>query len=123
MDIKQEVMKSVGMAYADCWISDFYRAEKVRDLDFRAPYSLSKSDVIEVMNFWFNRYNRFVPDLLEHLPADSSITIAREGSVCMYVESKELIKFSYSELEGLREKMKADELDRIYGSKIRIWWD
>jgi hypothetical protein len=123
MNIKQKVKKEVGRAYADCWMKDFEKAEKIRNLNFIASQPLSKADAIKVMNDCVEGYNKFTPGLLDHLPDDSNITIAREGSVCMYIDSKELSKFSNGELEKLQAKMGADELEHTHGSTFRIWWD
>jgi hypothetical protein len=63
-------------------------------------------------------YNSFCPVLLDNLPDDSKIWLAREGSVCVYVETAAKISET-----RLMKKMNADEVDVWNDDRIRIWWD
>jgi hypothetical protein len=60
-------------------------------------------------------YNAFAPSLLLKLPADSKIYLAREGSVCVYVETKANIRN--------RKALKADNFWREKNGQYGIWWD
>lgn len=60
----------------------------------------------------YKNYNHFTPELLGVLPKDSMITLAREGSVCVYVTPP--------------LKTIPDLLQDTTGNKngqTRIWWD
>jgi len=58
---------------------------------------------------------------LDYLPDDSSVVIAREGSVCLYVVSEEL-NASPKLQQMLKRSLRADEFDCSDG-EFRIWWD
>lgn len=119
-DIEEEIKK----AYADCWMDSFQEASKIRNLNFRASLSYPKEYCKELLNKYVKSYNAFTPDLLDHLPKDSCITIAREGSVCIYVNSETINKFSEKELKELIENLSADEFEYIKDlEEYRIWWD
>lgn len=115
MSIKN-VDQEVKFAYADCWMGNSRKAEKVRDLNFRASGYLSKKNAIKILGKYVQGYNSFDYEALEYLPDDSKICIAREGSVCLYVQTDKKIT------NRLRNKMNADELDEVDG-EYRIWWD
>jgi len=59
-------------------------------------------------------YNEFTPELIDKLPADAKIQIAREGSVCLYVKTTGKLN---------KASLKADELDQVSPGNWRIWWD
>lgn len=59
-------------------------------------------------------YNDFKPSLIDKLPSDAKIQIAREGSVCLYVTTKTKLD---------RQSLKADELTTVSSGIYRIWWD
>jgi hypothetical protein len=75
----------------------------------------SKTDAMNIMKQALpDGYNDFTPQLIDKLPADAKIQIAREGSVCLYV--KTTTKLS-------KASLKADELDQVEPGLYRIWWD
>lgn len=121
MDIEKEVSK----AYADCWgQKNFTETEYTRNLNFRASSPVSREEAFNLLEKYVpGGYNAFVPKMVNKLPIDSSITIAREGSVCLYVSSNELNK-SQELLDKLQKFLEADEFD-YYEDKneYRIWWD
>jgi hypothetical protein len=120
MSVNEEVKR----AYSDCWMNNRKEANKLRNLDFRASESVSKSDAIDILNKYVpGGYNEFSSELLNSLPDDSKVTIAREGSVCIYVSSEELSKSSKMQ-QLLYKALQADEFDfdKDIG-QYRIWWD
>lgn len=96
-----------------------------RNLNFKASEAVTIDDAIKIMCKALDcrqndeAYNDFRPAFLKKLPKNSLVTLAREGSVCVYVHS---IAFDIDE-EKLRIKMGADECDIRDGSTIRLWWD
>lgn len=110
----------IRIAYADCHMSDFEKASKIRNLNFKSSVKITVKEAIRIFtdmdkNF---TYNEFSPSLLKHLGEDTLITVAREGSVCVYVHAEQLVNTS----QKLREIMKADEFGGKAG-QFRIWWD
>lgn len=101
-------------AYADCHM-DWEIGSKIRNLNFRASQAVDPKTAKAILEKAMNGYNSFTPDLLDLFPEDCQITIAREGSVCLYVKpgKKKLPK---------GKEINADEIDK-YGEEIRFWWD
>jgi hypothetical protein len=91
------------------------------DNNFRASQSVSRDAAIEILQDLNIRINDFNPKVLKFLPEDCRITIAREGSVCLYVTGMELPRKRILR-DKLQMKLKADEMDRR-GDEIRLWWD
>lgn len=76
---------------------------------------LNKKQALDILTQALpNGYNEFKPQIIDKLPADSKIQIAREGSVCLYVTTS---------TKPNRISLKADELDEVQPSVYRIWWD
>lgn len=116
--------QEVKNAYADCWMDDWNKAEKIRNLDFRASKALPKEKAKDLFFKYVESYNAFAPELLDYLPDDSLIQIAREGSVCIYVSSPALQKLSVKQLNKLQQDLDAYELDYDEDNEeYRIWWD
>lgn len=113
--------KDVMLAYADC-NRGWEKGKNIRNLHYRAFQDVDKETAIEIMTAALNPntgYNGFCPSLLKKLPDDSRIWIAREGSVCVYVETNSKV----NELKLMRE-LEADELDWWNDNRwLRIWWD
>ena len=84
------VRKEVMEAYADCWDykdeSDWDDVSARRNLHFKASSYLSRDEAVKIMKEAVPGYNVFEPELLELLPEDCEVLIAREGSVCVYVK-------------------------------------
>lgn len=114
-----------------------------RNLKFRASQPVTPAEAQAIMETACPGYNLFTPSLLGLLPDDCMVTLAREGSVCIYVRK------GRKKLPTAR-KLKADEYGIIredtyaigyysanqhkeqgckstdYGGfkgEVRIWWD
>ena len=75
----------------------------------------SKKEAMDIMKKALGGgYNEFRPELIDKLPADAKIQIAREGSVCLYVKTTGKLS---------KASLKADELDNIGNGVYRVWWD
>lgn len=107
------VDSEMTMAYGDCngiWPD--------RDLNFQASEKVNVEDAVQIMCKALDvpedteGYNCFKPSLLRLLPEDSKIILAREGSVCVYVEGK--VEYT--------PKLECDEFSFDDGY-TRIWWD
>lgn len=102
------------------------KAYKARNLNFRAPASVSVTDAVTIMTVSLcvpsaetEAYNNFRPSHLGMLPEGSEITLAREGSVCAYVK---LPKGKTINARTQRA-MKVDECDSQPDGTVRLWWD
>ena len=118
--IRSEVM----LAYADC-NRGWDKGKKIRNLSYRSSKSIDKNSAIKLLTEALGAdspdeagYNNFCPTLLNRLPDDSKVWIAREGSVCIYVETK----VDIDEMK-LCKLLHADEVDIDTNDHIRIWWD
>ena len=91
--------------------------EPIRELWFRSTLPLSPAEAESIMKSalapWGD-YNEFIPDLLRLLPADSRIILAREYSVCVYVEG-EVAPIPAMKYDEWRYDPETNE--------TRIWWD
>ncbi len=113
MSVEQEVSD----AYADCHLESQLEGNLRRNLSFKASESVSKNEAIRIMEAYVVGYNNFEPSQISFLPEDSKIIIAREGSVCLYIEG-DITK------QIRRKNMRFDECD--YKKEInqtRLWWD
>jgi hypothetical protein len=120
------VKSEVETAYADCHGrkgDDWQHGMNRRNLNFRASHEVTRDEAREIMTAYVPGYNEFKPELIGKLPADSRVTIAREGSVCLYVRTLAREEISADEL-------RADEVDAESSPhydapfiQIRIWWD
>lgn len=110
---EKQVEREVSDAYADCWIGNTHAAMAKRNLDFRASNSVSQNLAFVLFDLYVGSYNDFIPDLILKFPSDSLITIAREGSVCIYVRGESL---------PTKEQVNADEFS-VIGDETRYWWD
>lgn len=121
LNLKNEVMS----AYADCNLG-WDKGQKIRNLNYRASREVDKDTAVEILTAALGAktpedasYNNFCPSLLNKLPDDSRIWIAREGSVCIYVETKSKV-----DERKLSRQLEADELDWWNDNRwLRIWWD
>lgn len=137
-------LNEIALAYADSSDEPFSETQKKRNLSFRASQSTDAMTAQEIMKIVCPEYNEFDAELLGLFPDDCQITIAREGSVCIYVKKGE------KDLPSI-EQLKADEYDELeedtygigtnkgdpskigedygftdcggYKGEIRIWWD
>ncbi len=100
-------------AYADSTTHEQPNAMSRRNLDWRASAPVTREEAIAIMQETCPSYNLFQPKLLRKLSADAMVVLAREGSVCVYVDKVGA---------ATAMTMKADEWSRKLG-ETRIWWD
>lgn len=127
------VYKEVSNAYSDC----HYGGGK-RNLNFIASKSVSIDTAVDIFTRYVKCYNNFSPDLLNYLKEldeNGKVYIAREGSVCIYFETNEILEKTEQKIfignkinKNFFSKMLVDEVDIKTisgGSKrfIRLWWD
>jgi hypothetical protein len=127
----ESIRASVLLAFSDCHGSeaDMRAGCETRNLSFRAPGSLPVSEAMPLMAEACPSYNNFAPELLALLPADAQVTIAREGSVAIYVAGNpfniaEPNRYSYSTNADDNPKLCADEISYDAEADLtRLWWD
>ncbi len=127
-------MGAAVTAYADC--NELLPAESrhtLRNLSFRAPHPLSAADATKVVKAMLGTegtYNEFSVDVFKALTRTLNRTkatyrIAREGSVCIYVENLNPALESLLQQSSTIRALKVDECNRgarIPGT-VRLWWD
>jgi hypothetical protein len=106
----EKALLETKQAYADC--NDLRNG---RDLDFCCSVSVTPQEAADIMKEACYGYNNFEYSLLLKLPAKCCVTLAREGSVCIYVSGKLSTK--------ILNALGADECDEIEKNSYRIWWD
>ena len=114
--IATAIARAVRKAYADCvGEPNDPKAMSTRNLNFRASQDVSRDEAIAIMSEAVpDGYNEFHAQLLALLPEDARITIAREGSVCIYVKGDDLVD----------ENLLFDEIHYDpQSNETRIWWD
>lgn len=121
----EDIYDEVRKAYIDCWGMQGLDQEEAmrlyhekfaheRNLNFRASRSVPPKIAKRIMAKAIIGYNGWEPDLMDHIPDDCEVTIAREGSVCVYVRGK---------LEN-QNLLHANEIDAdLVDDETRIWWD
>jgi len=113
--ITKTVTTETKQAYWDCWNqgASCEKYEKERKLNFRASAPVTRDEAAEIMAAACpGGYNEFKASLIKKLPPESMVTLAREGSPCIYVAG------TITKIPG----MKADEWHNEKG-ETRIWWD
>lgn len=114
--IAQLVLAETLLAYADASgkhsDADGYR---LRNLNFRASAAVSRDEAIAIMREACPSYNEFKPSILRGLPPDARVTLAREGSVCVYVAGA--LYFKTSDFKADESGYNADT------GESRLWWD
>ena len=125
MNLKEEMYR----VYADCHMEDFWKAEKIRNLDWRSsPVTLDEAH--EAFLNACEGYNNFDTEIvftkLKSVCEDYEVTVspAREGSPAIYLYTKnaEDAKELFNKLKRQRS-MHIDELDLDNPKTIRMWWD
>ena len=120
---RTKVMKETVKAYADANM-DWEQGYKLRNLNYRAKSPISVTEAIQVMcealacKSDADAYNAFRPELLAELPLDAQVTLAREGSVCIYFTTAKPVN-----VKRLQKNMLADEFDLQDDGSFRVWWD
>lgn len=122
MRYKDKITEEIIKAYSDC--NGIYESAK-RKLDFKASGALSLNEAKEAMKQAIpNGYNEFTASKLRVLDAviDTEVKcwVAREGSVCLYLENHGQKE---ADLPELIEILSADEVDILRDGQLRIWWD
>ena len=85
------------------------------DTRWKDTTSFNKKQAMDIMKQALpSGYNEFRPEIIDKLPADAKIQIAREGSVCLYVKTS---------TKPSRVSLRADELNEVEPGIYRIWWD
>lgn len=115
-----KVEAEVMQAYEDCNCKNpdqYDYTNGKRNLNFKASVAVPRDEAVRIMGKAIpGGYNEFDANLLKKLPPDSMVTIAREGSVCIYVTPE------LGDAEALNRSLKCDEFDNKDGA-TRIWWD
>lgn len=117
-----DILAETKEAYPDCnaeihtSTALMDKASRTRKLDWKASAPVSKSEAIVILTAAVPNYNNFKPELLEALPNDSEVLIARAGSPCIFVKTAK-------NLTHLKSALLADELDLQDDGFWRIWWD
>jgi hypothetical protein len=100
--------------------------EPTRNLNFKASSPVPIKDAVSIMATALEvkpnqcGYNEFRPNFLNKLPKGSKVTLAREGSVCVYVTLPKDAKFFE---DDARATMKVDEFHLQADGTLRLWWD
>lgn len=114
--MNDKLLEAVKQTYADSWM-EWPEGSKQRRLMWKADELVSRDEAIEMFKAaGVLSYNAFTPELLEKLPADVTIRIAREYSVCVYVYGQTLT-------QSTADEMLVDEFDRQGDGGYRLWWD
>lgn len=106
--MNKKILKEVKNAYGD--LNDL----KDRNLNFKASAFVSRDEAFAILDETVKGYNEFRPALINYFHKDHKIQIAREGSVCLYVQGKDLPS---------QRELGADEYDVMEDGTTRIWWD
>jgi hypothetical protein len=126
------VFNEVFKAYADCHADDYAKGVQTRNLSFRASQALSPIAAHDIMLMSCpHGYNKFEASILKKLPDDCKVVLARESSVCIYVQKGEkeipdcetLKADEYNVLERATFGTKYHQNNGGYAGELRIWWD
>ena len=119
----EAVLAEVKEVYFDCWNNlPWATMEKRRRLNFLASHSVTRDEAVEIMAQAVpNGYNEFQPNgqTLAKFPDDSQITLAREGSVCVYVQGKLPANKKYQN----DEHTYYPPIPGTPRGETRLWWD
>ena len=100
--------------------------ESTRNLHFKASGSVGIEESVKIMaealgcGEYDDGYNNFKPSCFRNLPSGTKITLAREGSVCAYINPPKGIPIQYARLVN---SMLIDELYKEPDGSYRLWWD
>ena len=93
----------------------FKKGYSGQNFNWRDSTFMGKKDAIHIMKQALpGGYNEFKAELIDKLPSDAKIQIAREYSVCLYVKTS---------TKPDKRSLKAAELDMVEKNIYRIWWD
>ena len=120
--MNKTVYNEVRKAYADCWMDTWEAGSKHRNLNFKASEFVPRNEAYDICSRAIPEgYNEFTANLIEELPNDVMIKIAREGSVALYVKTidQKTLDMTLEETNHLR----ADEVHYQEDGTLRLWWD
>lgn len=106
--------KEIYAVYGDC--NNIGKPHQ-RCLDFKSPKFFKKAQAKSILKKAVHGYNSFTYSCLDCLPEKAEISIAREGSVCLYIQNCKISR-------KMANKMSVDEFD--WDAKrncYRLWWD
>lgn len=89
-----------------------------RNVAWQAKHAVSREEAVNLTRAYIGKYNDFEPEMLNRLPDDSQIRLARESSVAVYVKTAQDL-----DCEELKKNLKADECSKKPSGEYRIWWD
>lgn len=129
--------REVCVAYADCSEDYFENSLKIRNLRFRARQAVDPKMAQEIMERACPYYNKFEAEFLGLFPDDCKIVLAREGSVCIYVQPGEkklptINSLHADEYDVMEQTTYGDKHHGLseqksnyggYKNEVRIWWD
>lgn len=134
--LAEQISREIETAYADCMVEEdtgkaFRKAMNTRQLQFIASAPMNRDQAAQIMTKVLRNtggsYNAFTPNLLLKFPADCKIWIAREGSVCLYVEPGKATMPTKAALEADEydeDKACWWQKDKPFATpRTRIWWD
>ena len=123
-------VRGIAKAYADSWISDFDKAVKIRNLEYRGKFTKPKTAVkqAEVIG-GYNEFNPTSAAKLFNSKEVKAVRVGRESSVVAYIATKNPKKTI-----KLAKQIGADEYNvatgkgkyrSSYGKTpvVRVWWD
>lgn len=118
----KSIRMEVLTAYADC---HEVKVKGERNLSYLASRAVGGKEFVTLMNEALpGGYNDFDLDAAERVVnafgEDAKYTIAREGSVCVYVKPKKVLD---SIREGIQLGRLADEFSYQGDGVFRLWWD
>ena len=114
--------RALSAAYSDCHRHHTGSYVPERNLNFCCPITVSLSQARRLMARYVSSYNEFLPKLLLALPATCRVRLARESSVCIYVETDAVLDETKT-----RHETRCDEFNlcQVLGEvrTYRLWWD
>ncbi len=119
LEAYREELYCVMKAYADCWAPSWMMAQ--RNLEFRTEGFVPVATAMQILRFaGVTSYNDFDYNCLKFFDPRCTVSIAREGSVCLYV-SRPNSNIAMPEAGVVR----ADEKDFVFDEDnvFRYWWD
>lgn len=116
----REELFGVMSAYGDCW-KDGGEGYSLRRLDFRTDCFVPVDVAMQILVLaGVKSYNEFHYLCLQLLDTSCTVSIAREGSVCLYVRRpNDTVEMPSASALGADEKDLVDFEPNVF----RYWWD
>ena len=121
---QKTVLDEIKIGYAD-FLFEGEKGKNERILHFKATEELTPKQAYEVLKKVVQGYNSFDAENILGIPENCKVRLAREGSVCLYVKSKEALsesklrKLTNGEEVDLWESPKKNKKYYVY----RLAWD